>query len=137
MNARPARTRRRALAGILTVLALALVWSIPLLAQESAAASGPPLTSDQIRAAMLSQRQEVRNCVFSQRSDLPSQLDMVVEFTVGEQGAVRNTSMHESNTANNSVDDCVIGVVDNIQFPAPSNGRPFAVRYRFFFVTGN
>ncbi len=86
---------------------------------------------------MMGSRQSVRDCVFNRQADLPSQLDMVVEFVISNSGNVQSATMYQSNTTNEEVDSCVVNTVSAIEFPEPSGGQPFAVRYRFFFVTGS
>ena len=86
---------------------------------------------------MMGSRQSVRDCVFTRQADLPSQLDMVVEFVISNSGNVQSATMYQSNTTNDEVDSCVVNTVSAIEFPEPAGGQPFAVRYRFFFVTGS
>ena len=120
---------------VLTLLLVALGSSA--LAQDSAANSqAPPLTSEQIRNAMLDHRQTVRDCVFGDQYDLPTQLNMVVEFVISAQGDVDSALMYESNAGNDVVNTCVLDTVNGIEFPDPTGGQAFAVRYRCFFVTG-
>ena len=119
-----------------TFLFLILTCS-SVIAQESAANSqAPPLTSEQIRNTMLDHRQTVRDCVFGDQHELPTQLNMVVEFVISGQGDVESSEMYESNSGNDSVNTCVLDTVNDIEFPDPNGGQAFAVRYRFFFVTG-
>lgn len=119
-----------------TFVFLILVGSTAI-AQDSAANSQtPPLTSEQIRNTMLDHRQTVRDCVFGDQHELPTQLNMVVEFVISGQGDVESALMYESNAGNDGVNSCVLNTVNDIEFPDPTGGQPFAVRYRFFFVTG-
>ena len=130
------RTRLLVTSTAVTVLFLILAGSTAI-AQDSAANSqAPPLTSEQIRNTMLDHRQTVRDCVFGDQHELPTQLNMVVEFVISSQGDVESSQMYESNAGNDSVNSCVLDTVNHIEFPDPTGGIPFAVRYRFFFVTG-
>jgi len=130
---------KRTTATVIAFLLLSLLVAPGIVfAQDSASASNaPPLTSEQIRSAMMGSRQSVRDCVFNRQADLPSQLDMVVEFVISNSGNVQSATMYQSNTTNEEVDSCVVNTVSAIEFPEPSGGQPFAVRYRFFFVTGS
>ena len=95
------------------------------------------LSSSEIQSAISTYRQEVRSCVFDDREGLPTVVEMTVQFRIGSDGQVQEALMHESNAGKESVESCILGIVDDIAFPAPADGRQFAVRYKFTFVVGS
>ena len=95
------------------------------------------LTSSQIQSAISEHRQDVRSCVFNDREGLPTVVELTVQFNIATDGGVDAVTMHESNAGKDSVDDCILAVVQNVQFPPVDGGRPFAVRYKFTFVVGS
>jgi hypothetical protein len=135
----------RATLSLATLLGLASL-SLPALAQQTAASGSATatstaapttatrgLSSEQIHGTMGEHRMEVRDCVVG--DDLPVQIDMVVDIVVGTDGAVERAGIYESN-AGDAIDTCIVDAIRTIRFPEPSNGRSFAVRYPFVFVTG-
>lgn len=126
------------------LVSLAAIWILGLgtaSAQDSSAdtrhaSASPGLSSDQIHTVVAEHRLEVRSCVSQDGLELPSRLDLVVDFLIGIDGSVIRATMVESNTENTGVDACVLDAVRNFEFPSPDNGREFAVRYPFLFITG-
>lgn len=132
------RTREAALA-----LALALGLSTLLLVGSAGLARGQDETRTvlltgvsvaDIRSVMEQHRLDVRECVAGDA--LPGRVDIVVDFVIDADGTVQTTRIVESN-AGQTVDACVLGVFGAMVFPAPTDGRAFAVRYPMIFVTGN
>ena len=98
--------------------------------------TGVALTQRQLSEALGAYRYDIRRCIFNEEEvELPGQVSMTVQFVIGSDGAVYDLIMQESNAGVTTVDECVLGVLEQVQFPEPGNGR-MLVRYPFLFVTG-
>ena len=97
----------------------------------------PTLTASQIQRAMSTERYETRECVFRSADSLPMEVNLTVEVVITPAGLVRTASMFESNSENEEVDQCVVDLVRDIQFPSSSATLDSIVRYRYIFVTGS
>lgn len=98
--------------------------------------TGVPLTQRQLSEALGEYRYDIRRCIFNEEeAELPGQVSMTVQFVIEANGGVNDIVMQESNAGVTTVDDCVLGVLEQVQFPEPGNGR-MLVRYPFLFVTG-
>ncbi len=92
------------------------------------------LTRDEVGQVIHKHMKEIRYCyetAMIRSPDLEGKL--VVEFTIGRQGAVRSSGVRTSSVPDQRLDDCVLSRLVAWKFPQPKGGIEVAVTYPFIF----
>jgi TonB family protein len=60
---------------------------------------------------------------------------VVVKWEIEKSGRVRHAKVSQSSLHNAKVEKCVVGVIEELQFPKPKGGRVASITYPFVFAT--
>lgn len=95
------------------------------------------LDKEQIRTVVRDHLNEVRYC-YNQvlEVDPMAKGKLVVDFTIGSDGAVLKSAVGAGSQAPEQLGSCVAQAVRSWKFPAPTGGGTVAVSYPFLFEPG-
>jgi outer membrane biosynthesis protein TonB len=121
---------------LLMFCAATLVSGATAQARDTASVQGN-LTKDQIRDVVRGHIDEVRYCYNQVLQSAPeTKAKLVVDFTIGSDGSVKNSAVGAGSQAPAQLGQCVNAAVLTWTFPAPNGGGEVVVAYPFLFEPG-
>lgn len=100
----------------------------------SADQNGALLSREKVRETILSNKAAVRSCYDQAAKVNPKTAGRIeFEWEVDPRGKVENSIIKKSTVGNKLLEDCVHGVIKEMQFPAHGDGKLARVVYPFEF----